>query len=105
MNDALNRRSLLRAGSLVLLLGAQQIARGASVVAVRIWPAEDYTRVTIESDGALQARISSPSRAKSADRIDGAILTMSAPVRYRQRVMPLWNRFRHMPDCWQTHAQ
>ena len=56
MNDALNRRSLLRAGSLVLLLGAQQIARGASVVAVRIWPAEDYTRVTIESDGALQAR-------------------------------------------------
>ncbi|MGE0349927.1 N-acetylmuramoyl-L-alanine amidase [Hydrogenophaga sp.] len=52
----LSRRRLLRAGSLVLLLGTQQIARGASVVAVRIWPAEDYTRVTIESDGALQAR-------------------------------------------------
>ncbi len=52
-----DRRALLRgAGSLVLLLGVQQIARGASVVAVRIWPAEDYTRVTIESDAALQAR-------------------------------------------------
>ncbi|MDO8904495.1 N-acetylmuramoyl-L-alanine amidase [Hydrogenophaga sp.] len=53
---ALNRRSLLRAGTLVLLLGVQQIARGANVVAVRIWPAQDYTRVTVESDGALKAR-------------------------------------------------
>jgi N-acetylmuramoyl-L-alanine amidase len=51
-----NRRALLQAGSLVLLLGAHQIARGASVVAVRIWPAQDYTRVTIESDGELKAR-------------------------------------------------
>ncbi len=51
-----NRRTLLGASTLVLLLGVQQIARGASVVAVRIWPAEDYTRVTIESDGALKAR-------------------------------------------------
>ncbi|MFW5332486.1 N-acetylmuramoyl-L-alanine amidase [Hydrogenophaga sp. ZJX-1] len=51
-----NRRALLQAGSLVLLLGTQQIARGASVVAVRIWPAQDYTRVTIESDGELKAR-------------------------------------------------
>ncbi|MCU0943091.1 MAG: AMIN domain-containing protein, partial [Hydrogenophaga sp.] len=50
------RRALLRAGSLVLLLGTAHIARGASVLAVRIWPAEDYTRVTIESDGALTAR-------------------------------------------------
>jgi len=64
-SSALNRRSLLRAGSLVLLLGAHQIARGANVVAVRIWPAEEYTRVTIESDGALQARqffVSDPPR-------------------------------------------
>ncbi|MBX3611299.1 MAG: N-acetylmuramoyl-L-alanine amidase [Hydrogenophaga sp.] len=53
---ALPRRVLLRAGSIVLLLGTAQIARGASVVAVRIWPAEDYTRVTIESDLPLNAR-------------------------------------------------
>lgn len=52
----LPRRALLRAGTLVLLLGSAHIARGASVVAVRIWPADDYTRVTIESDGALTAR-------------------------------------------------
>ena len=52
----LDRRHLLRAGTLVLLLGTQQIARGASVVAVRLWPAQDYTRVTIESDGALKVR-------------------------------------------------
>ncbi|WP_066270520.1 N-acetylmuramoyl-L-alanine amidase [Hydrogenophaga palleronii] len=56
MSGGLNRRTLLRTGSLVLLIGAQQIARGASVVAVRIWPAEDYTRVTIESDAVLKAR-------------------------------------------------
>ncbi|MGV3726967.1 N-acetylmuramoyl-L-alanine amidase [Hydrogenophaga sp.] len=56
MSGAFTRRTILRTGSLVLLLGAQHLARGASVVAVRIWPAEDYTRVTIESDGALQAK-------------------------------------------------
>ncbi len=56
MSGALSRRALLRSGSLVLLLGVQQIARGANVVAVRLWPAEDYTRVTIESDGVLQAK-------------------------------------------------
>lgn len=50
------RRSLLRAGTLVLLLGRAHIARGASVLAVRLWPAADYTRVTIESDAALVAR-------------------------------------------------
>lgn len=59
----LNRRRLLQAGSLILLLGAQEIARGASVVAVRIWPAKDYTRLTIESDGLLkvkETRLSEP---------------------------------------------
>jgi N-acetylmuramoyl-L-alanine amidase len=43
-------------GALVLLLGASELARGATIVAVRVWPAADYTRVTIESDGALSAR-------------------------------------------------
>ena len=59
------RRSLLQAGSLVLLLGKQHIARGATIMAVRIWPAPEYTRVTIESNGALTARqffLSSPPR-------------------------------------------
>jgi N-acetylmuramoyl-L-alanine amidase len=51
-----NRREVLRRGSLVLLLGTQQIARGATVVAVRIWPAPEYSRVTIESDGRLASK-------------------------------------------------
>ncbi|MGP1684032.1 MAG: AMIN domain-containing protein, partial [Giesbergeria sp.] len=51
-----SRRALLQAGSLVLLLGRQQIARGASILAVRIWPAPEYSRVTLESDGQLKAR-------------------------------------------------
>ena len=50
------RRALLQAGSLVLLLGTQQIARGATIVAVRVWPADDYSRVTIESDQPLRAK-------------------------------------------------
>ena len=42
-------------GPLVLWLGPQQVAWGASIVGVRIWPARDYTRLTIESDQVLQA--------------------------------------------------
>ncbi len=50
------RRDLLRGGSLVLLLGAQQIAHGATIVAVRVWPAPEYSRVTLESDGQLTSK-------------------------------------------------
>ncbi len=51
------RRGLLkRGGALALLLGAGELAWGAGIVAVRVWPAEEYTRVTIESDQALTAR-------------------------------------------------
>ena len=40
-------------GALVVGLGSRDIAAGASIVAVRVWPAADYTRITIESDAAL----------------------------------------------------
>jgi len=50
----IQRRSLLQGGSLALLLGSADIAWGASIVAVRVWPAAAYTRVTIESDTALK---------------------------------------------------
>ncbi len=50
----ITRRSLLQGGSLALLLGGADIAWGASIVAVRVWPAAAYTRVTIESDTALK---------------------------------------------------
>ncbi|HEX5697832.1 MAG TPA: N-acetylmuramoyl-L-alanine amidase [Rhodoferax sp.] len=49
----MKRRQLLQSGTLVLLLGAQHLARGATIVAVRVWPAPDYSRVTIESDARL----------------------------------------------------
>lgn len=68
------RRALLQGGTLVLLLGRQHIARGAGIVAVRIWPAEDYTRVTIESDTLLKAThrmVGSPPRlAVDVDGLD-----------------------------------
>ena len=55
--SGLRRRDALRQlGSLALLLGSADVAWGAAIVAVRLWPAADYTRVTIESDAALSAR-------------------------------------------------
>lgn len=55
MSGITRRQALktLQSGSLLLVLGSSQIAWGASIVAVRIWPSEDYTRITIESDGKL----------------------------------------------------
>ena len=48
------RRQLLQASGVVLLLGRAQLAWGASILAVRVWPAVEYTRVTIESDTLLK---------------------------------------------------
>ena len=50
------REALTQIGSVVLLLSAADLAWGATIVAVRLWPAADYTRVTLESDTALQAK-------------------------------------------------
>ncbi len=50
------RQALPQVGSLVLLLGAADLAFGASILAVRVWPAQAYTRVTIESDRQLAAQ-------------------------------------------------
>ena len=50
------RRRLLQAGGVVLLLGAREIAYGAEILAVRVWPAKDYTRVTLESNEPIRAR-------------------------------------------------
>ena len=55
-------------GAVGLMLGVRDLAHGAngaSIVAVRVWPAADYTRVTIESDAPLQERhfmVSDPQR-------------------------------------------
>lgn len=54
--NRLNRREALQLGSVVLMLGVQHIARGATIVAVRVWPSKDYTRLTIESDGEIKTR-------------------------------------------------
>ena len=65
LSGTLSRRTALQLGSVVLLLGVQQIARGASIVAVRVWPSKDYTRLTIESDGEIRSKqffVSEPPR-------------------------------------------
>ena len=72
----MKRRDLLQAGSVVLMLGAHQIARGANILAVRLWPAPEYTRVTLESDTLLKSRpIIMPSPPRFAVDIDGIDLS------------------------------
>ena len=56
MTSRARRAALRRMGALALGLGAADIAWGAAILAVRVWPAADYTRVTIESDAALSER-------------------------------------------------
>src|SRR6202046_3920552 len=50
------RRQVLRAGAstIALALLGPRLAYASSVLGVRVWPARDYTRVTIESDQPLQ---------------------------------------------------
>ena len=60
------RAAMQRIGSLALLLQAPQLAFGAEIVAVRVWPAADYTRMTIESDAAL---VASHTLASAPDRL------------------------------------
>ncbi|MEI7537177.1 MAG: N-acetylmuramoyl-L-alanine amidase [Comamonadaceae bacterium] len=52
----MKRRPLLQSATLALLLGTRQLAWGATILAVRIWPAPDYSRVTIESDTVLKIK-------------------------------------------------
>jgi len=73
----MRRRGLLiRAGSVVLTLTLPQIVRGAAIVSVRVWPAPEYSRVTIESDEALTAQqslVGNPPRL--AVDIEGLVLS------------------------------
>ena len=53
---ALSRRRLLGAASTLLLLPViPRVALAARLLAVRTWPAEEYTRVTLELDSELKA--------------------------------------------------
>jgi N-acetylmuramoyl-L-alanine amidase len=54
--SVLSRRRALGAGTLALLLTRAQLAWGAAILAVRVWPAQDYTRITIESDSKLNTQ-------------------------------------------------
>jgi len=47
---------LARLGALALAVTVSDAAHAVAILAVRVWPAADYTRVTIESDAALAAR-------------------------------------------------
>ncbi|HJV01873.1 MAG TPA: N-acetylmuramoyl-L-alanine amidase [Burkholderiaceae bacterium] len=50
------RRTILKAGGTLLLsVLAPLPARAAQILAVRVWPADDYTRVTLENDSSLKA--------------------------------------------------
>ncbi|WP_374317675.1 N-acetylmuramoyl-L-alanine amidase [Aquabacterium sp.] len=81
--SGLSRRQLLTGalqGSVLMLLGPMELAHGAQLLAVRVWPASDYTRVTLESDTPLQAKhflIANPHRLV----VDIEGLTLSAQLK------------------------
>src|SRR3712207_1078477 len=60
------RRTVLKAGGTLLLsVVAPLPAYAAQILAVRVWPADDYTRVTLENDTDLKAEhflVSDPPR-------------------------------------------
>lgn len=49
------RRFVTSASSLLLLPIVPRVANASSIVAVRTWPADEYTRVTLEMDSELKA--------------------------------------------------
>jgi len=50
-----SRRTLLKAGGTLLLSVVAPLPAGAAqILAVRVWPADDYTRVTLENDSDLK---------------------------------------------------
>ncbi|NYT38538.1 N-acetylmuramoyl-L-alanine amidase [Allopusillimonas soli] len=53
--DVSRRRVLATAGSLLLLPVIPSLSQAATIVAVRTWPADEYTRVTLEMDSELKA--------------------------------------------------
>jgi len=66
------RRQFLRAGLAALTLTGSDLVRGASLMAVRIWPAAEYSRVTLESDVPLKTQSSFvPSPPRLAVDIEG----------------------------------
>ena len=74
----IQRRDWLKASGLALMLGWADIAKGASLLAVRVWPARDYTRVTLESDVALKTKYTFvPSPPRLAIDIEGLELNPS----------------------------
>ncbi len=49
------RRTVLKAGATLLLsVFAPLPSHAAQIMAVRVWPADDYTRVTLENDSDLK---------------------------------------------------
>jgi N-acetylmuramoyl-L-alanine amidase len=87
MTAAARREALRRMGALALGFTALRAARAVTIVGVRIWPAEDYTRVTLESDVALAARhfmVENPGRLVvdiDGLELDGALRELVGKVR------------------------
>lgn len=51
----LRRKMIAGGGALLLLPVVPRLARAATILAVRTWPADEYTRVTLEMDTELKA--------------------------------------------------
>jgi len=55
LNSKVRRTVLKAGGTLLLSVFSPLAAQAAQILAVRVWPSEDYTRVTLENDTDLKA--------------------------------------------------
>jgi N-acetylmuramoyl-L-alanine amidase len=92
------RRTVLKAGGTLLLsVFAPLPASAAQILAVRVWPAEDYTRVTLENDSNLKAtHLIVPNPPRLVVDIDGLALneTLKSLVAKIESNDPYINRVR-----------
>ncbi len=76
LTSSARRRTVLKAGGTLLLSVFSPLpAHAAQILAVRVWPADDYTRVTLENDTNLKAEhFLVPDPPRLVVDIDGLVL-------------------------------
>ena len=81
-NTAISRRRLLQGAGAMWLLSVSQVSLAAvsQVVAVRVWPASSYTRVTVESNRQLKYKQFALSKPELGTQGDGGTNSCRRPV-------------------------
>ncbi len=109
-NSGLSRRRLLQGAGAMWLMSVSPVglAAAARVVAVRVWPASTYTRVTVESNHVLKYRqfaLSNPERVVvdlEGVNLNSVLKGMGGQIRDDDPLLspPAWASLIHKPCAW-----